>query len=55
MIDSAHIDLISQIINSMYDATLKLEDSFRNKNAEAFENSKRIILEFQNKLSSELR
>jgi exonuclease VII small subunit len=49
------IDTISQIVNSLEHNILRLEKASEKKDKEEFENSKRVILELQRKLSKELK
>ncbi len=53
--DKSKVDILSQLINGMEDAIVKLERAYENKKTEDFENAKRIILRFQQKLSEELK
>ncbi len=55
MIERAQIDLIFQIISSLEEAIVKLEEAYNRKDAGEFEYAKKEILEFQRKLSSELK
>ncbi len=55
MIDKVKLNLLIQIINAMEDALINLEKACKNKNAENLEKSKKAILEFQEKLSEEIR
>lgn len=52
--DNLTLNTLSQIVSSMEEAVIKLERAYENKNAEGLEHAKRIILEFQKRLSEEL-
>ena len=55
MIKKEQLDLIFQIMSSMEDGTIKLEEAYNRKNAGEFEYAKKEILEFQKRLSLELK
>lgn len=54
MIDRIKLHFSAQIISAMEEAILKLEKAYRKKDVENLEKSKKVILEFQEKLSAEL-
>jgi hypothetical protein len=45
----------SQIVNSMEEAAVKLKTAHENKNQKDFEEAKKLIIEFQQRLSKELK
>jgi len=55
MIDKNKFDLILQLLIGIEDATKKLEEAQKKKDAENFEKAKIQILEFQQKIESELK
>ncbi len=55
MIDRSKLNSMSQIINGMEDSVKKLEQARENKNSKEFEGAKKLILEFKEKLSEELK
>ena len=55
MINRSKINTIAQIISGMEDAITKLEEAYSKKNVGDFEHAKKIILEFQERLSEELQ
>jgi hypothetical protein len=52
--ERSNLNSISQIINGMEDAISKLDSSKEDKDSKGFEESKKLILELQNRLSEEL-
>ncbi len=54
MTDRIKLSLLAQIIGVMEESFVKLEKAYKNKNLEGLEESKKTILEFQEKLSEEL-
>ncbi len=55
MINKFKIYLLAQIVNVIEEAAEKLDIAFKENNIEEFERSKKIILEFERRLSDELR
>lgn len=55
MINKNDLDLISQIVTSMDELSLKISEAYEKKDAEAFESIKRELLEFQKRLAQELQ
>jgi len=55
MIDKLQLALLAQIIMSMEEAFIKLEEAHKEKNAEDFDKAKIAILEFQRRLDQEIR
>ncbi len=55
MIDRIKLNLLIQLVSAMEDAFAHLEKAYKNKNAENLEKSKKTFLEFQEKLSQELK
>ena len=54
MINQSQLDVIGQIIDSIEEATKKLEEAQEKRNSINFERAKKSILEFQNQLNEEL-
>ena len=54
MINKAKLYLFFQLVSGMEDAAEKLEEAHIEKNVENFEKAKKILLEFQKKLTEEL-
>ena len=55
MITQEKLDDISQVINSMEQSILSLEQAFREKNSAEMESAKRTVLSLQKKISEELK
>lgn len=55
MADKFQLVFWAQIVNSMEEAVVKLGEAHKSKNAEDFEKAKKILLEFQQRLSKELK
>ena len=54
MINQSQLDVIGQIIDSIEEATKKLEEAQEKRNSIDFERAKKSILEFQKQLNKEL-
>ena len=55
MINRADLDVILQILESMDEISQKIEEAYNNKDAKTLEIGKREVIEFQRKLSREIK
>jgi len=55
MINRIDLDLILQIIETMDEASQKMEKAYNDKDTKTLEIAKREVVEFQKKLSREIR
>jgi len=54
MIKKEDIMFLNQLVHTLEEAELKLEESYNEKNYENFNNMKKLIMEIQNKISGVL-
>jgi len=54
-IDIREIEILAQLIEAMSDSLEKLETSYNKKNIEKFNENRRILLDFQGKISDILK
>ena len=54
MIKKEDVMFLNQLVNTLEEAGLKLEESYNEKNYEDFNNMKKLIMQIQNKISGVL-
>ncbi len=54
MIKKEDIMFLNQLVHTLEEAELKLEESYNKKNYENFNNMKKLIMQIQNKISGVL-
>ncbi|MBU0894940.1 MAG: hypothetical protein KKF48_03500 [Nanoarchaeota archaeon] len=53
--EKEHIEFLNQIVNSVEEAGIQLEQAYNSKNSEKFNKAKKFILQVQKKINGEIK